>query len=112
MKQFGPFPGDADEGLPEFGTAAHKHDGIVDAVQHEQVPHVRPREQNGVAVAFQPEAPVQSDGVTRNGECAQRKRQDVGRHDQGRLNFQSVDLRAFRLESLGAGRLVTVLLDG
>jgi hypothetical protein len=40
---------------------------IVDAVQHEQVPHVSPREQNGVAVTVQPEAPVQGDGVTGNG---------------------------------------------
>jgi hypothetical protein len=26
VKQFSPFPRDAEEGLPEFGTGAHKHD--------------------------------------------------------------------------------------
>jgi len=81
-----------EEGLPEFGAGGHKHDGIVDAVEHEQVPHVSPREQDGVAVTFQPDAPVQGDGVTRHRESAQRKRQDVGGHDEGGLNFESADL--------------------
>lgn len=27
---------------PEFGASAHVHKGIIDAVEEEQVPHVRP----------------------------------------------------------------------
>ncbi len=67
------FPGDVGKGPPEFRTRRHVHERIVDAVQEEKVPHVRPRQENGVAVAFQFDAPVQGHGVRRDGECAQPK---------------------------------------
>jgi hypothetical protein len=79
------------ECLPEFGTGDHKHNRIVNAVQHENIPHVRPNEQNVITITFQPDAPVQSDGVTGNWESTQGKWQNVERHDQRGLNFKFAD---------------------
>jgi hypothetical protein len=93
VKRVDQLPGDVGKGPPEFRARRHVHERIVDAVQEEKVPHVRPRQENGVAVTFEFDAPVQGHGVRRDGERAQPKGQDVDGHVQCCPHFQSVDFR-------------------
>lgn len=57
----------------KFGGRGNVHHRIVDAVEHKNVPSISPHPDDRIAVAFQPDAPVQGDGITRNWECAQPK---------------------------------------
>ena len=83
-----------EERSPEFRAAQHVHHRIVNTVKQEKVPHVRPCNQNRGAITFQPDAPVESYGVTGNRKRAQPKRQDVDGHVECGLDFESVDFRA------------------
>lgn len=62
-------------------------------MQQEKIPHVRPSQQNGAAISLQADAPIETDGVTRNGKRTQPEREDIDGHVESSLNFKSTDFR-------------------
>lgn len=61
----------------EFGTGGHVHDGIVNTVKNENVPHISPRIQNVIAIIFHPDAPINDENIARNRNGAQKKRYNI-----------------------------------
>lgn len=63
-------------------------------MEQEQVPHVRPWQQNVIAVASHSDAPVKSHNTTGNGKRTQPKWQNVDRHVESCTQFKSIEIRA------------------
>ena len=76
--------------LAEFAASQHIHHWVVDYVKQKHITQIRINHEDNWAIMSESDAPIKSDGVTGDWECANPKRKNIDGHGNSSANFECV----------------------